>query len=133
MLNFKRWKVRLISQWLSAAGLGLMIMVPPVQAQTTAQAAQEIQGLLDFVEHSECRFVRNGQEYPGAQASAHLGKKLAYLEGKNRVSSAEDFIALGATKSSMTGTAYEVRCPTGVQPAGIWLNTELNRQRQLGQ
>lgn len=71
--------------------------------------------------------------HPGAQASAHLGKKLAYLEGKNRVSSAEDFIALGATKSSMTGTAYEVRCPTGVQPAGIWLNTELNRQRQLGQ
>ena len=133
MRILKRWKARLIRPWLSAVGLSLMIMLPSVQAQTTAQAAQEIQGLLDFVEHSECRFVRNGQEYPGAQASAHLVKKLAYLEGKNRVSSAEDFIALGATKSSMTGTAYEVRCPTGVQPAGIWLNTELNRQRQLGQ
>lgn len=127
----KRWKALLMSQWLSAAGLGLMIMVPPVQAQTTPKAAQEIQGLLAFVEHSECRFVRNGKEYPGAQASAHLGKKLAYLEGKNRVSSAEDFIDLGATKSSMTGTAYEVRCPTGVQPASIWLTTELKRLRQF--
>lgn len=122
---------RLISQWLSATGLGLMIMVPHVQAQTTLQAAQEIQGLLDFVEHSECRFVRNGSEYPGAQARAHLGKKLHYLEGKNMVSSAEDFINLGATKSSVTGTAYEVRCPTGVQPASTWLTTELTRQRQL--
>lgn len=122
---------RPISQWLSAAGLSLMIMVPHVQAQTTPQAAQEIQGLLDFVEHSECRFVRNGNEYPGAQARAHLGKKLNYLEGRNMVSSAEDFINLGATKSSVTGTAYEVRCPTGVQPASTWLTTELKRQRQL--
>jgi hypothetical protein len=74
---------RLISRPLSAAGLGLMIMMPHVQAQTTLQAAQEIQGLLDFVERSECRFVRNGSEYPGAQARAHLGKKLNYLEGRN--------------------------------------------------
>lgn len=121
---------RPISQWLSAASLSLMIMVPHVQAQTT-QAAQEIRGLLDFVEHSECRFVRNGNEHPGAQARAHLEKKLNYLERKNMVSSAEDFINLGATKSSVTGTAYEVRCPTGVQPVSTWLTTELKRQRQL--
>ena len=74
MCILKRWKARLISQWLYAAGLGLMIMVPHVQARTPTQATQEIQGLLDFVEHSECRFVRNGSEYPGAQARAHLEK-----------------------------------------------------------
>lgn len=122
---------RPINQWLSASGLSLMIMVPHVQAQTTPQAAQEIQGLLDFVEHSECRFVRNRSEYPGVQARVHLEKKLNYLEGKNMVSSAEDFITLGATKSSVTGTAYEVVCPTGIQPASTWLTTELKRQRQL--
>ena len=122
---------RPINQWLSASGLSLMIMMCHVQAQTTPQAAQEIQDLLDFVEHSECRFVRNGSEYPSVQARVHLEKKLNYLEGKNMVSSAEDFINLGATKSSVTGTAYEVRCPTGVQPASTWLTTELKRQRQL--
>jgi len=87
--------------------------------------------LLDFVERSECKFVRNGSEYPGAQARAHLEKKLNYLEGKNLVSSAEDFIDLAATKSSMSGKAYEVRCPTGVQPTSTWLKMELQRQRQL--
>ncbi|RON08867.1 hypothetical protein BK659_16045 [Pseudomonas brassicacearum] len=122
---------RPISQWLVAAGIGLFALVPNVLAQTTPQAAQEIKSLLDFVEHSECRFVRNGSEYPGSQARAHLEKKLNYLEGKNMVSSAEDFIDLAATKSSMSGTAYEVRCPAGVQPTNIWLKTELQRQRQL--
>ncbi|BBN55541.1 hypothetical protein TRE132_36660 [Pseudomonas chlororaphis subsp. aurantiaca] len=47
------------------------------------------------------------------------------------VSSAEDFIELAATKSSMSGKAYEVHCPTGSQPASSWLKTELQRQRQL--
>ncbi|MGE7959152.1 DUF5329 family protein [Pseudomonas sp. NPDC089530] len=120
-----------LARRLMAAGLGVVVMAGGAQAQTTPQAAQEIKGLLDFVEHSECRFVRNGTEYPAPQAREHLEKKLNYLEDKNMVSSAEDFIELAATKSSMSGKAYEVRCPTGAQPAGVWLKTELQRQRQL--
>lgn len=123
--------VRPVSQWLMAAGIGLIAMMTDVQAQTSPQAAQEIKSLLDFVEHSECLFVRNGSEYPGSRARAHLEKKLNYLEGKNMIGSAEDFIDLAATKSSMSGTLYEVRCPAGVQPASLWLKTELQRQRQL--
>ncbi|CAI8768125.1 DUF5329 domain-containing protein [Pseudomonas sp. IT-P258] len=123
--------VRPISQWMMAAGIGLIAIVTNAQAQATPQATQEIKGLLDFVEHSECRFVRNGDEFPGPRARAHLEKKLNYLEGKNRVNSAEDFIELAATRSSMTGRAYEVRCPEGAQPASTWLKTELQRQRQL--
>ncbi|VVP52120.1 DUF5329 domain-containing protein [Pseudomonas fluorescens] len=122
---------RTINRWLVAAGMGLMLMVTQVSAQTSSQAAQEIKGLLNFVEHSECRFVRNGSEYSGVQARGHLEQKLNYLEGKHLVSRAEDFIDLAATKSSMSGIAYEVRCPAGVQPASTWLMTELQRQRQL--
>ena len=70
-----------------------------------------------------------GGEYPGPQARAHLEKKLNYLEGKNIVNSAEDFIDLVATKSSVSGRAYEVRCSEGVEPASIWLKRELQRQR----
>ena len=121
---------RRLSQWLIAAGIGLTAMVLDVQAQTPPQATQEINSLLDFVEHSECRFVRNGSEYPGAEARVHLQKKLTYLEDRNKVNSAEDFIELAATQSSMSGRAYEVRCPAGVQPASLWLKTELQRQRQ---
>ena len=119
-----------ISQWLIAAGISLVALTANVQAQTTPQAAQEIKGLLDFVEHSECQLMRNGSEYPGPQARTHLEKKLNYLEGKDLVSSAEDFIDRAATKSSVSGNAYEVRCPAGVQPTSTWLKTELQRQRQ---
>ncbi|WP_260955657.1 YfeK family protein [Pseudomonas citri] len=120
-----------ISQWMMATGISLIAIVTNAQAQTTPQATQEITGLLDFVEHSECRFVRNGSEFPGVQAREHLEKKLNYLEDKDMVSSAEDFIDLAATKSSMSGSAYEVRCPEGAQPASAWLKRELQRQRQL--
>lgn len=122
---------RLIRQLMMAAGISLIAIVTNGQVLATPQATQEIKGLLDFVEHSECRFVRNGSEYPGPRARAHLEKKLNYLEGKNMVHSAEDFIDLAATKSSVSGRAYEVRCPGGVEPAGIWLKRELQRQRQL--
>lgn len=105
--------VRFISHLMMAASIGLISIVTNVQAQATPQATQEIKGLLDFVEHSECQFVRNGDEFPGLQARAHLEKKLNYLEGKNMVNSAEDFIDLAATRSSMSGRAYEVRCTEG--------------------
>ena len=84
-----------------------------------------------FVSHSECKFVRNGSEYSGPRARAHLEQKLNHLEGRNMVNSAEDFIDLAATKSSMSGRAYEVRCSGGVEPASTWLKRELQRQRQL--
>ncbi|MHC8366469.1 YfeK family protein [Pseudomonas sp. ZT5P21] len=122
---------RPISQLLIAAGVSLIAVVTDAQAQTTPQVSLEIKGLLDFVEHSACLFVRNGSEFPGPRARVHLEEKLNYLEGRNMVGSAEDFINLAATKSSMSGRAYEVRCPEGVQPASIWLKRELQRQRQL--
>ena len=122
---------RYASHWLIAAGIGLTAVVLDAQAQTPPQTTQEINSLLDFVEHSECRFVRNGSEYHGPQARAHLQKKLEYLEEEDKVNSAEDFIELAATQSSKSGLAYEVRCPAGIQPANLWLKTELQRQRQL--
>ena len=122
---------RPISQLMMAAGISLIAIVTNGQVQATPQATQEIMGLLDFVEHSECQFVRNGSEYPGPRARAHLEKKLNYLEGKNMVNSAEDFIDLAATKSSMSDRVYEVRCSEGVEPASTWLKRELQRQRQL--
>lgn len=122
---------RLISKLLTLAGICVIAIVVDTRVLATPQAAEEIRGLLDFVEHSPCTFIRNGDEYPGPRARTHLEQKLNYLESKNRVKSAEDFIDLAATKSSMSGRAYEVRCAGSVEPAGLWLHRELNRQRQL--
>lgn len=108
----------------------LLLVAAGTQAAVDAKAQQEITQLLDFVEHSGCQFIRNGSEYPAAEARAHLQKKLDYLENKNLVSSAEDFIERAATKSSMSGQRYQVDCPAGKQDASAWLGTELKRLRQ---
>ncbi len=126
-----RGTVRLFGLLLVVAGSSIIAIVPHALSQPTPQATQEIKALLDFVEHSPCQFVRNGLEYPGPRARAHLEQKLDYLEGKNRVHSAEDFVDLAATESSLSGRAYQVRCQESVEPASTWLKRELQRQRQL--
>ena len=131
MQMWMRRTALLISRLIMAAGISLFAIVTDGQVLPTPQVNQEIKGMLDFVEHSECQFVRNGNQYPGPRARAHLQKKLDYLEDKNKVHSAEDFIELAATKSSMSGRAYEVRCSEVVEPASTWLKRELQRQRQL--
>ena len=71
---------RLISHVMMAAGISLIATVTNGQLPATPQAIQEINGLLEFIEQSECHFVRNGSEYSGSRARAHLEKKLSYLE-----------------------------------------------------
>ena len=94
-------------------------------------ARAEIEHLLAFVAKSGCQFDRNGTWYPAPEASAHLAEKERYLAERGRIASAEDFIAKAATKSSMTGKPYTVRC--GSEPAiasDEWLMAELRRFRQ---
>ncbi|MGE8150175.1 DUF5329 domain-containing protein [Pseudomonas vancouverensis] len=122
---------RLFGYLVMAAGISLILTVTNGQVSATPQATREINGLLDFVEHSECHFLRSGSEYSGPRARAHLEQKLSYLQDRNMVNSAEDFIDLAATKSSMSGRPYELRCSQGVESASTWLKRELQRQRQL--
>ncbi|MFV3307761.1 DUF5329 domain-containing protein [Pseudomonas sp. NY15181] len=108
----------------------LMLASVGAHAALDATAQREITQLLDFVEHSDCRFIRNGSEYPGSEARVHLQKKLDYLENKDLVSSTEDFIERAASKSSMSGKPYQVSCSGAKQDTATWLNTELKRLRQ---
>lgn len=80
-------------------------------ADPVPSAAQaEIAALLERLEVSGCQFDRNGTGYSGAQARSHLAKKLEYLENKRLVETAEGFIELGASASSISGKAYWVKC-----------------------
>ncbi len=68
--------------------------------------------------------------YSGAEAKAHLLKKLDYLDGKNAVQTTEQFIELGASSSSASGKAYQVRCAgAAAVDAGPWLKGELKALR----
>nr|WP_199043758.1 DUF5329 domain-containing protein [Dyella sp. ASV24] len=104
----------------------------PARAESNDASQQEIAALLSFVAHSSCTFVRNGTAYPAAQAESHLEDKLHYLQGKGKVHSAEDFIQLAATESSMSGKPYLVRCDSKERPSADWLNEELQRLRHAG-
>ena len=104
---------------------------PAVAAPSPNQARGEITHLFDALEKSGCRFGRNGSWYDGAKARSHLASKYDYLSARATVDSAEAFIELAASRSSMSGQAYEVDCPgAGVRPSAQWLKEELGRYRR---
>ncbi|PTT86975.1 hypothetical protein DBR42_12650 [Pelomonas sp. HMWF004] len=93
-------------------------------------ARAEVDALLARLQASGCEFNRNGSWYAGAEAKAHLLKKLDALESKNMVATAEQFIERGATSSSMSGKPYLVRCG-GQAPveSAQWLKATLQQVR----
>jgi hypothetical protein len=107
--------------WLAATAFAAPL--PPA-------ARAEVDALLGRLQASGCEFNRNGSWYAGADAKAHLLKKLDYLEGKDLVKTAEQFIERGASGSSMSGKPYLVRC-AGKAPveSAKWLTAELQQVR----
>ena len=106
-------------------------VVAPVYAQEQKTARAEIEQLLERLEKSGCQFNRNGSWHTGAEAKQHLLSKLEYLEKKKQAQSSEQFIELAATKSSMSGQAYQVRCANKASVnSSLWLSTELAVLRQ---
>jgi hypothetical protein len=91
---------------------------------------KEVAHLLDYVEQSKCQFNRNGTWHEARDARLHLQKKYDYLDRKGLVPDAESFIERAASKSSMSGQAYQVRCADGkAVPSARWLTHELSRLR----
>lgn len=86
---------------------------------------QEIQYLFKALESSDCKFNRNGSWYAPTEASVHLQKKYKYMVNHNYINTAESFIDNAASKSSMSGKAYEVKCGDGepVESKQWFINT----------
>jgi hypothetical protein len=103
----------------------------PASAKKLPEASkQEIFQLLNKLENSNCQFSRNGSWYTSKEARVHLQRKLEYLIEKGEITSAEQFIEVGATKSSMSGKAYWVQCPGSAQiDSGTWLTGQLKQLR----
>jgi uncharacterized short protein YbdD (DUF466 family) len=80
-------------------------------AQDSSEAAK-IRYLIGSVEALQgVTFLRNGGEYDARKAADHLRLKLK--TAGNRVKTAEDFIRLCGSKSSVSGEAYRMRFPDG--------------------
>ena len=99
-------------------------------AQLSPNARKEIDGLLTAVGSSGCEFMRSGKAHPAAEAQQHLQKKYDYLATRDKLSSTEDFIVKAATRSSMTGEAYGIRCGAAPQQASEdWMKARLKEMR----
>lgn len=76
----------------------------------TPQEETRVDNLLIAVgEQEQLLFIRNGSEHHAAEAESHLRLKLS--KTKNRLKTAEQFVDNVASKSSITGTPYQVKLP----------------------
>ena len=102
-----------------------IIVIAPMESQ--ADTELEIRHIIKYIESSKCTFVRNGKEYNTKEALEHILNKYEYT--KRWIKSAEDFIEYTATKSSMSGRPYTVRCDGREILSSEWLLEELKRFR----
>lgn len=109
-----------------------LLLITPTAAflptHCRADTDTEIRHLTAFIGDSECIFIRNGAEHESADALKHILRK--YNATKKRIHIAEDFIRLAATKSSLSGKPYKVRCGNSEMLCADWLHTELDRYRE---
>jgi uncharacterized protein DUF5329 len=108
------------------ASLAVLFLAAVVTFAAARPAAEQaaIDWLISQVKTSEAVFIRNGVEYNGEKAAAHLKSKL-FLAGK-RVQTARQFIVGIASRSETSGKPYEIRGKDGVQqPLEKWLLEKL--------
>ncbi|VAW58332.1 hypothetical protein MNBD_GAMMA08-2665 [hydrothermal vent metagenome] len=98
------------------------------QADVPKNQAKEVSHLLQFVKNSQCKINRNGAEHSGDKSYKHIENKYDYF--RDDIKSTEDFIKYAATKSTMSGSYYEVTCPNKKTiKSRDWLLQELKRFR----
>ncbi len=118
----------------TAAALAMLgcIGTTPARAAPPVSVQVEVSFLLGYVEGSGCEFQRNGSWHAAPEAQAHLRDKYNYLAARDLVQTTEQFIERGATKSSLSGQPYLVRCNGGpLIASNQWLHDELSRLRKL--
>ena len=119
-----------------ARGLGLLLaLLAAAFAAALATAAEptrpteqaRIEALIGAVGRLQgAVFIRNGSEHTAAEAASHL--RLKWKNAGRRVRSAEDFIRVCATESSITGRKYVIRFASGREvEAADYLRIELWR------
>lgn len=113
--------------------LACLFAAASIAAPMAPVARAEIDRLMSRLEASACEFHRNGSWYTATEAKMHLLRKLKYLEDRGAVKSAEEFIELAASGSSVTGEPYLVRCGSGTPVrSGTWLLAQLQAMRMSG-
>lgn len=108
--------------------IALLFIAGVAKADVPEAQRGEVKHLLAFVKQSTCSINRNGQDHNGTEALAHIQNKYDYF--RDKIHNTEEFIDLSASKSTMSGRYYTVKC--GDQApirARDWLLHELSKYR----
>ncbi len=103
-------------------------VLPSVFADVPTAQRWEVDRLLAYVKNSGCIINRNGTDYPAKEGINHIRKKYDYF--REDISNTEDFIRLAASRSTLSGKDYIVKCAgeTAIKTHD-WLLAELKRLR----
>ncbi|WGT62535.1 DUF5329 family protein [Variovorax paradoxus] len=119
-------------RFLRAALLALLLGSLAVLAQAAPSASEQklIDTLIQRVSQMKTvTFMRNGKEHDADDAAKHMQAKFDHF--KDEIATAEDFIDRCASRSEMTGKAYQVKMPNGsLKDAKEFLNAELRTLRK---
>ena len=96
--------------------LFFLVAVMLSAASLAAAPGNEIDALLQYIGGLDgASFVRNGSAHSATEAEAHL--RLKWNNQKSGIATAEDFIRLCGTGSSMSGKPYLIRFKDGREEA----------------
>lgn len=114
---------------LTIAAAALFFLSPSSSAGgQTDPADKTIHHLLEYVARSDLTFIRNSGQYTAREASEHMQKK--YEHFRKNIGTPEEFIALCATRSLLSGKPYLVISKQGEKlQTGEWLTAELKEYR----
>ena len=98
-----------------------------------ADPQAEIDALIAALAGSGCEFQRNGSWHGAARAKAHLQRKYDWLRARGLAETPELFIERAASRSSLSGKPYRVRCgrDAAVESA-MWFKRKLAEIRAAG-
>jgi hypothetical protein len=97
-------------------------------ANNIADEMKKIEWLLNRIQKANITFVRNGSDHSPQEASDHLRSKLQ--QAGDQIKTLDDFIENLASKSSMSGSPYQVKMPDGsLMNAKDWYGQELKEYK----
>jgi hypothetical protein len=105
-----------------------ILIAVPASCSVSLSTQEEIAHLLSQIAQSECQFIRNSKTYSAEQAVEHISNKYNYL--KNRIETTEEFIKYAASRSSITGSDYHIRCGHVTITSREWLENQLRMYRK---
>jgi hypothetical protein len=96
-------------------------------AAESEDTPQTIEFLISVVSRSHLTFMRNGECHTSEEAAKHIRGKYDYF--RPQIKTPEEFIALCASQSLLSGEPYLVVTPQGKVPLGKWLRQMLAQHR----